>query len=132
MVFMNITIWNASAMKCHFLNLRSCGEIVLNCRNSIVATRTGWMSLANFENPGSKFRAKGLTKNRIKYEKIPMMIASGNIQSLMNFTIFAIIPDCARKLSFSVRFPTPRFVATKIVKAPDQKKSVDPSHGRIA
>ena len=90
------------------------------------------MSLANFENPGSKFRAKGLTKNRIRYEKIPMMIASGNIQSLMNFTIFAIIPDCARKLSFSVRFPTPRFVATKIVKAPDQKKSVDPSHGRIA
>ena len=88
-----------------------------------MAINTGWTSLANLEKPGSKLRAKGLTKNRIRYEEIPMMIASGNIQSLMNFTTFAILPDCTRKLTCPVRFTTPRFVATKIVKAPDQKKS---------
>lgn len=88
-----------------------------------MAINTGWTSLANLEKHGSKLRAKGLTKNRIRYEEIPMMIASGNIQSLMNFTTFAILPDCARKLTCPVRFTTPRFVATKIVKAPDQKKS---------
>ena len=33
----NVAIWNASTRKCHFRNRRSCGEIVLNWRNSIVA-----------------------------------------------------------------------------------------------
>lgn len=88
-----------------------------------MAINTGWTSLANLENPGSTFRASGSIKYRIRYEKIPTMIASGNIQSLMNFTTFAILSDCTRKLTCPVRFTTPRFAATKIVKAPDQKKS---------
>ena len=50
---MNITAWKSSSQICHLLNLRSCGEILLNWRNSMTATSTGWTSLAMRENPGS-------------------------------------------------------------------------------
>lgn len=54
---MNMTIWKASAMKCQRRNLRSCGEILLNWRKSMIAMSAGWTRFAKIEKDGSTFDA---------------------------------------------------------------------------
>ena len=58
----NSTTWIARATRCHRRNLRSCGEILLNWRKSMMAISTGWIFLANAEKPGSTFSANSGTR----------------------------------------------------------------------